>query len=891
MRSIKLGLFFCAFLISSIGYGQGSVQLQKSYLGLDLAVAVDSIQKKYNFKAYYNPEWFDGKKVTKSAAGLTIEEFFNRNVEEQGLKSVEYHGTIIFLANNPELYQVENSADQDLIIIGDKSSKLNEVVSVSGTITDGANDDPLIGARVYISSLNIGTITDFNGNYSLRVPVGKYTLEYSSISYEEKSVEVFIKSAGVLDVNLFSGSLQLDELVITAEGQDANVQQRVSGLENMNIETIKQLPTFMGEVDPVKSLTTMPGISTTGELSSGFNVRGGETGQNLILQDGAIIYNPTHLFGFYSAFNSDMVSDVNLYKGGGPANFGGRISSVLDIKLRHGDDENYKVSGGVGLVSSRLTAEGPILKNKASFLIGGRTSYTNWLLHSLNNIDLNSSAAAFYDMNAKLLYRISDKDYVTGSFYISHDDFNLSGDSQYDWGTTNFSLEWNHVYGEKTLSTLTLTSSDYEVQTSTSENEQEAFEFDNGIKNVSAKFEFLYKMHTKNSITAGVEFNKTESEPGDLKPLGEFSIIENVNIFNQHGNEFAVFLQDDWDLGARLALSGGIRYSMFRRVGADKVYTFEQGADVLRKPEVLDSTFYDSGDLIQSFSGLEPRFSLRYLLTSNSSVKMSYYRTYQYMHLISNTVSATPQDYYIASGPNLEPQYADQYSVGYFKNIRENLYQFSGEFYYKNIYNTIDFIEGAEILGNEELEGSLIQGKGVAYGLELQVKKNDGRLNGWISYTYSRSLRRYQSQFDYQTVNGGDYYSSNNDKPHDLSLVLNYKLGARLVLSANFSYSTGRPITVPISKFSYDKTLAALRYSERNAYRIPDYHRLDLSLTLKQGLRKDRLLRGEWVFSVFNVYGRKNAYSVYFIDSGQARKLSILGSIFPSISYNFKLAK
>lgn len=894
MRVSKLGVLIFALLctfFAQIGYAQDATTLNKSYQGLDLVTALDSIKNENNLKVFFKPEWFGGKKVAVSGNGLTITEFLNKNLVDDGLKAVSYYGTIVIMANNPELYQVENNADEDLIIIGEKNSKLNEVVTVTGRIKDGANDEPLIGARVYISSLNIGTITDFNGNYTLRVPVGKYTIEYSSISYESKPVDVVIKSAGALDVDLFSGSLELDELVITAEGQDANVQQRVSGLENMNIETIKQLPTFMGEVDPVKSLTTMPGISTTGELSSGFNVRGGETGQNLILQDGAIIYNPTHLFGFYSAFNSDMVSDVNLYKGGGPANYGGRISSVLDIKLRHGDDEKYKVAGGVGLVSSRITAEGPIIKDKASFLIGGRSSYTNWLLHSLNNIELNSSAAAFYDMNAKLLFRISDKDYVTGSFYNSHDDFNLSGDSQYDWGTTNFSLEWNHVYGEKTLSTLTLTSSDYKVETSTTENEQEAFEFNNGIKNMSAKFEFLYKMHQKNSLTAGIEYNKIESEPGDLKPLGEFSIIEPVNIYNQHGNEIAVFLQDDWDLGARLALSGGIRYSMFRRMGADKIYTFEEGVDVLRKPEVLDSTFYNSGDLIDSFSGIEPRFSLRYLLTTNSSLKMSYYRTYQYMHLISNTVSATPQDYYLASGPNLDPQYADQYSVGYFKNIRENQYQFSGEFFYRDIYNTVDFIEGAEILGNEELEGSLIQGRGKAYGLEIQLKKNEGKLNGWVSYTYARSLKRFQSDFEYQTVNRGEYYSSNNDKPHDLSLVLNYKLGARLVLSANFSYSTGRPVTVPISKFSYDKTLAALRYSDRNAYRIPDYHRLDLSLTLKQGLRTDKLIRGEWVFSVFNVYGRKNAYSVYFIDSGQARKLSILGSVFPSITYNFKLSK
>lgn len=891
MRLIKLGLIFGALFISTLSHGQDVLRLQKSYLGLEVSAAVDSIQKDHGLKVFYKPEWLANKKVIVSGSGQTVESFLTKNLDVEGLSAVQYYGTIVIVANNPELYQVEKNSDEDIIVIGDKNSKLNEVVEVTGRIRDGANDEPLIGARVYISSLNTGTVTDFNGNYRLRVPVGKYTIEYSSISYENKPIDVVIKSAGSLDMDLFSGSLELDELVITAEGQDANVQQRVSGLENMNIETIKQLPTFMGEVDPVKSLTTMPGISTTGELSSGFNVRGGETGQNLILQDGAIIYNPTHLFGFYSSFNSDMVSDVNLYKGGGPANFGGRISSVLDIKLRHGDDEQYKVSGGVGLVSSRLTAEGPIIKNKASFLIGGRTSYTNWLLHSFDNIELNSSAAAFYDMNAKLLYRISDKDYVTGSFYISHDDFNLAGESQFNWGTTNFSLAWNHVYGEKTLSTLTLSSSDYVVETSNSENDQGALEFDNGIQNLSAKFEFLYKMHSKNSLTAGIEYNKIESEPGNLSPLGAASTVAAVDINNHHGHEMALFIQDDWDVGARLALSGGVRLSMFRRVGAGKIYTFEQGGDVLRKPDVLDSTFYNSGSLIESFGGLEPRFSLRYLLTSNSSVKMSYYRTYQYMHLISNTVSATPQDYYLASGPNLDPQYADQFSAGYFLNVKDNQYQLSGELFYRNIYNAVDFIEGAEILGNEELEGSLIQGRGKAYGLEVQIKKNQGRLNGWISYTYSRSLKRYQSQFEYQTVNSGKYYSSNNDKPHDLSFVMNYKLGGRVVLSTNFSYSTGRPVTVPISKFSYDRTPAVLSYSERNAYRIPDYHRLDLSLTLKPSLRKNKLISGEWVFSVFNVYNRKNAYSIYFTRTGEARKLSILGSIFPSLSYNFKLTK
>lgn len=891
MKFNTIGFLTAFFLFPFFLFGQESIRLDRSYQGMPLTTALDSIQKQKGVRIFYQPKWFDGKSVTSQTQGVLLLDFLNTSVAASGFKAVSYHGTVVFVANNPELYQIESSADDNLVVIGDQSAKLNEVVSVKGHISDGTNDDALIGARVYITSLNIGTVTDFNGNYDLRVPVGKYTIEYSSISYENKPIDVIIKSAGQLDVALFSGSLQLDELVITADGQDANVQQRVSGLENMNIKTIKQLPTFMGEVDPVKSLTTMPGISTTGELSSGFNVRGGETGQNLIIQDGAVIYNPTHLFGFYSAFNSDMVNEVNLYKGGGPANFGGRISSVLDIKLRHGDDEEYKVSGGVGLVSSRLTAEGPIVKGKASFLIGGRTSYTNWLLQRVQNIDLQSSEAAFYDINAKLLYRIGDKDYLTGSFYLSHDDFNFAGEAQYDWGTRNFSLEWNHVYGDKTLSTLWLTSSNYGVDSKNLEDEFDAFQFENGIENLSAKYEFLYKMHPKNSLILGAEYNNHHIQPGELSPFGANSSATYVKMHDQQAHEVAIFAQDDWDLGARLAVSAGIRFSNFMRVGPDTEYSFAQGVNVSREPQVLDSVSYADGELIKHFYGLEPRFSLRYLLTSMSSIKFSYYRTYQYLHLISNTVSATPQDYYLASGNNLAPQSADQFSLGFFKNLQNNAYQVSIEGYYKNINNTLDFIEGAEIIGNKQLEGSIVQGDGQAYGLEFQVKKNTGKLSGWLSYTYSRSLKKFDGQYEYQVINGGEYYSANNDKPHDLSMVFNYKLGGRLVLSANFSYSTGRPITVPVSKYSFDRQLAVLNYSERNEYRIPDYHRLDLSLTIQPSLRKNKLINGEWVFSVFNVYGRKNAYSIYFTKSGFAKKLSILGTVFPSVTYNFRISK
>ncbi|MCV9388294.1 TonB-dependent receptor [Reichenbachiella ulvae] len=881
------------FFILSIAYllpfiAECQTLLKESYLGESFVDACKSIEQEYEVNIYFDPSWFEGNSIQKSGESKSIASFILENTDQKVYSLLEMYGSYVLVMKNPDYFKATSNQKEDLIVIGTEDAKPNEIVTVTGTIIDGSNDEGLLGAKAYIRTLNIGAISDFNGNYNLKVPVGKYSIEFSSVGYEAKKVDAYIKSSGSFDINLFSGSVELEELVIRAEPDGANVNQRVAGLQQMSAKTIKQLPTFMGEVDPVKSLTTLPGITTAGELSSGFNVRGGESGQNLILQDGAIIYNPTHLFGFYSAFNSDMIDKVDLYKGGGPANYGGRVSSVLSIKLRNGDDQHFKANGGIGLVSSRLTVEGPIVKDKVSFLIGGRTSYTNWLMHSLNNIELNNSSAQFYDFNGKLLYRMSTKDFITASFYRSHDDFNLNNEAVYDWNTQNFSFDWNHIYGDNLISTLNFASSDYWVKTTNQENPLDTYSFDNGINTLSGKLEFQYKMFYKNTVTAGIEYNNNGISPGTLEP-GALSSLEYAKIPDQSSQQIDYFIHDDWDLSQRMAVSAGLRYSTFYRFGPDKIYSFEENSS--GKPVVSSSQDYKSGELIDNFSALEPRISLRYLLDANTSIKASYYRSFQYLHLVSNTVSATPQDYYLASGPNLKPQFADQFALGAFKNLYDSQYEISVEGYYKDMRNVIDFIEGAEIIGNDQIEGSLVQGIGKSYGVEFQFKKNKGRLNGWISYTYSRSLKKFDGSSEIETINNGKYYSSNFDKPHDLTLVANYKLAPRLILSANFSYSTGRPITVPISKYSYDKTLAVLIYSERNAYRVPDYHRLDISLTLKENFKKNKILSGEWVFSVFNIYGRENAYSIYFNDSGQARKLSILGSAFPSLTYNFRISK
>src|SRR5690606_32938764 len=663
-----------------------------------------------------------------------------------------------------------------------------------------------------------------------------------------------------IEVSLFPESKQLETVTVTAEQIDVKVKGELWGMQRRDIETPKPIPTFMGEVDPVRSLTTLPGVSTAGELASGCNVRGGEAGQNLILQDGAPIYNPSHLFGFFSAFNPDMVSDVSLYKGGGPANFGGRVSSVLKVDLKNGDAGKHTINGGVGLVSSRLSVEGPIRRGKSSYLLGGRISYTNWLVRATQNVQLQKSAADFYDVTAKVFLTLNDNNFLSVTGYASHDDFRLATDSVFSWGTMNASLRWDHTFNENLAFVFTAFNSNHYSDV-TSRDEIEPFLYQNEINTTGIKFDLNYNTSERLKFLGGLEANRVVLEPGKITPTAEGNVVP-LDMRDQQGIESALYIQSDFDLTEKLGVSAGLRYSHYMRMGPDEIYTYDYSNLEGRYPTITDTTAYRSGEIIKSFGGLEPRISLRYLIRDDLSLKASYYRGYQYLHLISNTTSTTPQDYWVASGPYLRPEIGDQYSLGVFTNMKNNAYEISVEGFYKETANAVDFIEGADITLNPALEAGLAQGRGLAYGVEALFRKNPGgKIDGWLSYTWSRSLRQFESS-EFTTIDEGRYYASSYDKPHNVSLILNYHLGERTVLSANFNYSTGRPITIPVSKFSYDVYLSVLNYSRRNEYRIPDYHRLDLSITFKDRPRKNKRWMGEWVLSVFNVYGRDNAYSI-----------------------------
>jgi hypothetical protein len=833
-----------------------------------------------------NEELFQVYTVNGVTEEIYLVDFLEMFLKPLGLVPVEKNNVILLVTK--ETFNEFGNRKGNFIIV--KTGDNNGLVNIQGEVKDQSGQ-PLIGTLVSIPKLKLGDISDVDGSFSFNVKKGIHQLNGSFLGFEPINYIVGFSPLGKtneISMILSQSSIQLAGVSITARKSDTNVKSTITGVSTMKITTIKELASFMGEVDVIRGITTMPGVSTAGELSSGFNVRGGDVGQNLILQDEAIITNPTHLFGFFSAFNPDLVSDVSLYKGGGPANYGGRISSVLKVNLRNGDAGRYGVNGGVGLVSSRLTVEGPIKRNKSSFIIGGRISYVNWLIKALNNKDLTNSAANFGDISAKLYFDINKNNAISFTNYTSYDNFKLNSDSTFIWRTQNISLKWDHSFNDKLYSKLNISNSNY-LSKVENRDPVEGSTFSNSINNFRLNYDLNSLFTDKFEFYAGIDINQAEIEPGRLEPTSLGVNSELIDINNQHSLEAALFVNNDFDLSNRLSFSLGLRFSNFWRYGEDEIFTYDENDLNGRYPSIIDTTSYSRGEVVKYYNGWEPRLSMRYLITSNFSLKASYYRTYQYIHLVSNTVSVTPQDFWIASSPSLEPERADQFSLGLFANYNKDKVELSVEGFYKNLDNVIDYIEGADNFLNQAMESGLIQGEGIAYGIEAMAKRNDGKLNGWVSYTYSRSLRKFNSDLQYKTINTGQYYPSVYDQPHNLSIVLNYKISPFVTLSSNFSYSTGRPITIPISKISYEHYLTVLSYSDRNEYRIPNYHRLDLSLTIKDKPKQNKIIRGEWVLGIYNVYGRKNAYSIFFKGKGDAYKMSILGTVFPSISYNFKL--
>lgn len=763
-----------------------------------------------------------------------------------------------------------------------------DTYTLSGRIQDASSGEVLIQATIQVPELQMGAYTNEYGFYSLSLPEGTYSVRFSYIGFASITREIILTSSQSLDIELEQEGVQVEAVIISAEAEDENVSQVEMSTVKLNIMQVRKMPQLLGEVDIIRSMQLMPGVTTVGEGATGFNVRGGNIDQNLILLDESPVYNSSHLLGFFSVFNADAIKDVKLYKGGIPSKYGGRLSSVMDIRQKEGNNKQFAMTGGIGLLSSRLTVEAPLQKEKSSFMISGRRSYMDLFLKLSNDPDINSNTLYFYDLNAKVNYTLGDKDRLYLSGYLGNDVFGFQEDFRFQWGNQTGTLRWNHLFSDKLFSNFTAIYSDYEylIGIPESSGESDPFEWTSHIYNYNLKADFGYFLNPQNTIEFGASALLYRFQPGDVDFLGDRTNFNDFALEHEHAMEYAAYLSNEQKIGSKLTLRYGLRYSLFQNMGSGTVYKYAEGVP-RSETSIVDTVQYGSREVIKSFGGLEPRLAINYRLDDESSLKASYNRTRQYIHLISNTTAATPIDVWKPAGSYVDPATADQVAIGYFRNFSNNMFEASVEVYYKQFQDLVDYKDGANLLFNQTIETELLSGDGRAYGAEFLVRKNKGNLTGWLAYTLSRTERQVEG------INNGEYYPSNYDKLHDVSLVLNYQISKSWDIGANFAFMTGRPITYPDGRYTYDGITVPV-YSNRNGARTPAYHRLDLSANLNPRKNEGRRWKSTWNFGVYNAYNRRNPYSIYFRQNEtnpnvtEAVQLSIFGSIIPSVTYNFQ---
>lgn len=776
-----------------------------------------------------------------------------------------------------------------------------EKFTLSGTITEANSNETLIGVTIVVSELRTGTTTNEYGFYSLTLPEGTYRITVSYLGFQDIVETVTLDRNLKRDFSLLEKAEELEEVVVTDDAERLDIRKPQMSVNTLAAQTIKQIPVVLGEADVIKSLLLLPGVTNAGEASSGFNVRGGAADQNLILLDEATIFNSSHLFGFFSVFNPDAIKDVKLFKGGIPSRYGGRVSSVLEIFQKEGNSKEFKVNGGIGAVASRLLLEGPIESDRTAFLIGGRASYAHLFLPLF---DVNNKAY-FYDLNTKINHKINDNNSIYLSGYFGRDLFSINDKFVNTYGNAVGNFRWNHLFSERLFSNLSLIYSDYYYGL---ELDFVGFEWDSGIQNFNFKYDLKYYLNDKLQLNFGMHNTYYVFNPGKIVPNSPDSGIVEEQLTKKYANENAVYVDVEHDISENLSVEYGVRVSQFNRLGQDEFYVYENNNPVdfdfftltYSEAEPIDSINPGRGGTLKKFLNFEPRASISYNFNGRSSIKASYTRLAQYLHLLSNTSSPTPLDVWTPSGPFVEPQLLDQYALGYFRNIKNGKFSFETEAFYKEIQNRIDYIDGANLIANNAIERVILNGEARAYGLEFLIRKNEGKLTGWLAYTLSRSEQRTPGRtLDFDTgrsnletgINLGQWYSTPYDKTHDLSVYGNYELNDKWNFNANFIYQTGQPTNYPIGQFEFEGVKVPY-YGERNKVRLPDYHRLDLSATLTPRRNRNRKLQSEWVFSIYNVYSRKNAASINFRENedtgrNEAIRTSIFG-IIPSVTYNFK---
>jgi TonB dependent receptor/CarboxypepD_reg-like domain/TonB-dependent Receptor Plug Domain len=886
---------------------------------------VHEVEAKTNYHFYFNPPQFDSLSISLKANNKPLslildeiflntqfhygidaenhvfvvknvkietqlpQDFFNHKKDLTDTSKVDEFADLSTSAEDAQNEKLKSSLENKLYQIGIKTNTLKAGnATIAGYIRDAKSGETITSAAVYIDNPPIGVTTDRFGYFSFTLPRGRHVIKISSVGMKDTKRQVMLYSDGKLNIDLYEFIASLKSVTVVSE-KNSNIKRMQMGVERLNIKTIKQVPVVFGEADVLRAVLTLPGVTSVGESSTGLNVRGGAADENLILFNDATIFNASHFFGFFSSFNPDVVKDVQLYKSSIPEKYGGRLASVLDITTRDGNQKKISGTGGIGPLTARLTLDGPIFNDKTTFILGGRTTYSDWLLKTVPNPDYSQSSASFYDLNLHISHEINAKNNLYLTAYLSNDQFKLNSDTLYQYINKNINLKWKHNFNNKFYGILTGGYDGYQYAISSNSNPINAYKLSFDVNQTFLRADFNYNLNAQHEIDFGLTSVFYKLFPGSFQPMGAKSLVTPDAVQAEQALESAVYLGDHFTITPKLSLNAGIRYSYYNYLGPHQVYNYTPGQP-LEPANVVDSTSYSPGKVIKTYHGPEYRAALRYILSDNSSIKASYNTLRQYIHVLSNTTAISPTDVWKLSDPNIQPQYGDQISLGYYQNFKSNSIETSVEVYYKHLHNYLDYKSGAVLVMNHHIETDVITDRGKAYGVELMVKKTQGKLNGWVSYTYSRTLLQEDDPIAGQSINNGSYYPANFDKPNNVNLIGNYKINHRFSISLDVVYSTGRPITLPVAIY-YLGGSERVFYSDRNQYRIPDYFRTDLSMNIEGNHKIKKFKHSSWTIGVYNLTGRKNPYSVYFIEQNGVVKgyeLSIFGVPIPSITYNFK---
>jgi hypothetical protein len=924
MKSCKIKVQLCCvialvfFVLNSANVFAQSNLISIDFKQAKISEVVVDLERKSGYHFYYDEKMMDSLSLTVKAENKSISAILDNLFNGTGVNYTIFKRDIFLTKHNQLIVQSAKINNVDIQVSQQKTDKYidgfselekvqdaltpnklyqvglktNEIknvpIIISGYIKEANTGSPIIGA-IISSTQNptLQAISNQIGYYTLSLPYGLNVIDIKAKERPDVQRKIMLYANGKLNIELKERILSLQQVEVLAN-KVSNTKSLEMGVSRLDLKTIKKVPSLFGEPDILRVILTLPGVQSVGEASTGFNVRGGSTDQNLILLNDATIYNPSHFFGFFSAFNPDIVKDVELYKSTIPENFGGRLASVLEVNNRTGNNKKLTGSAGIGLITSRFNLEGPINKEKTSFIFGGRVTYSNWLLKLLPQ-DYEQSKASFYDLNLGINHQFNKKNELSISAYYSKDDFKLNTDTSYNYSNKNASLKWKHTFNDRLNASFMAGADFYDYNINSDANPINAYTLGFKISQTNFKSDFRYKVNDKHQLKFGVSAIYYKLNPGSYQPVGSQSLVVTDILPAEQALESAIYVGDEFKVSDEFSINAGIRYSLFNYLGASTINNYAPNLPI-NEDNLLGTTSYTTGKVIQTYKGPEIRVSARYNLAKDLSVKASYNTLRQYIHLLSNTTAIAPTDIWKLSDPNIKPQFGSQISLGLYKNYNANTIETSVEVYYKKLKDYLDYKSGASLVLNHAIERDVVNTNGKAYGIEFFVKKNMGKLTGWMSYAYARTLLRTENFDQGSLVNEGSFYPANHDKPHAFNFTGNYAFKQRYHLSLNVTYATGRPITLPIAKYNYAGSERVF-YSDRNAYRILDYFRTDLSFNIEGNYKVNQRFRNSFTLGIYNLTGRKNAYSTYFTQENgviSGYKLSIFASMLPFISYNIK---